>query len=83
MAVLIVTENNVIYRIRDMATIAEVGVCKEKTKKDTISSKHPAKKLGTKYIFSSVLNPCTLGLDRRKIPVRCSILVILVLSFSV
>ena len=46
MSVLISCENYVIYRIRDLRTIAENGVGKAKTEKDTLDSKHLAKKSG-------------------------------------
>ena len=66
MAVLIARENNVMYRIRDLTTIAEIGIGNAKMEKDTLGDKPSAKKAGTKYIFSSVLSPCMRGVDRRK-----------------
>ena len=58
MEILIAKENNVIYCIRDLTMIVETGLGEAKTKKDTPGYKHPAKKTGTKHVFSSVLNPC-------------------------
>ena len=66
MAVFITRENNVIYCIRNLTTIAETGICKPKMKKDNLGYKHPTEKTGTKHIFSSVLIPCIEVLIERR-----------------
>ena len=81
MAIFIARESNVISCIRDLTTIAETRVSKAKTKKDTLGYKHPTKKMGTKHLFSSVLNPCMSGLDRRKMSMGGFILAIVILTF--
>ena len=76
-----ITRENVINCIRDLTTVAKTGVCKAKTKKNTPSYKHPAKKTRTKHIFSSILKPCMCGLDRGKISVGGFILAFVILAF--